>query len=40
MKFIHVPTTFHSVLTLLPATCAEQLLHFAAAHDGTVCREH
>jgi len=39
MKFIHVPTTFHSVLTLLPATCAEQLLHFAAAHDGTVCRE-
>lgn len=39
MKFIHVPTPFHSVLTLLPATCADHVLHFAAAHDGTACRE-
>lgn len=39
MKFVHVPTAFHSVLTLLPATCATQVLHFAAAHDGTACRE-
>ena len=39
MKFIHVPTAFHSVLTLLPATCASHVLHFAAAHDGMACRE-
>ena len=39
MKFIHVPTAFHSVLTLLPATCASHVLHFAAAHDGIACRE-
>jgi 3-oxoadipate enol-lactonase len=39
MKFIHVPTAFHSVLTLLPATCAGHVLHFAAAHDGIACRE-
>jgi hypothetical protein len=39
MTFVHVPTAFHSVLTLLPATCATQVLHFAAAHDGTACRE-
>ncbi len=39
MKFIHVPTSFHSVLTLLPATCTDHLLHFAAAHDGIACRE-
>ena len=39
MSFIHVPTAFHSVLTLLPATCASHVLHFAAAHDGIACRE-
>ena len=39
MQFVHVPTAFHSVLTLLPATCTDQVLHFIAAHDGTACRE-
>jgi 3-oxoadipate enol-lactonase len=39
MNFIHVPTSYHSVLTLLPATCAGQVLHFAAAHDGIACHE-
>ncbi len=39
MKFVHLPTAFHSVLTLLPATCAGHVLHFAAAHDGIACRE-
>lgn len=39
MQFVHLPTAFHSVLTLLPATCAGHVLHFAAAHDGIACRE-
>lgn len=39
MQFVHVPTAFHSVLTLLPATCADHVLHFISAHDGRTCRE-
>lgn len=39
MQFVHVPTAFHSVLTLLPATCTDHVLHFIAAHDGIACRE-
>ncbi len=39
MKLVRLPTRFHSVLTLLPATCAQQVLHFCAQHDGIACRE-
>lgn len=39
MQLVRLPTRFHSVLTLLPATCAQHVLHFCAQHDGIACRE-
>jgi 3-oxoadipate enol-lactonase len=36
---VHLPTRFHMVHHIAPATCATQLLHFMAQHDGTPCRE-
>lgn len=36
---VRVPTRYHAIATFAPATCALQLLHFAAQHDGIVCRE-
>jgi 3-oxoadipate enol-lactonase len=39
LRLIRLPTPSHAILTLYPATCATQLLHFAAQHDGIACRE-
>ena len=39
LKLVRLPTRFHSVLTLLPATCARHVLHFCAQHDGIACVE-
>jgi 3-oxoadipate enol-lactonase len=39
MKFIHVSTKFHSILTIAPAICAQHVLHFAAQFDGIPCHE-
>ena len=39
LRMVHLPSSFHKVQMLFPATCANHLLHFAAQHDGTVCRE-
>lgn len=39
MRFIEVPSAFHSILTLHPALCAKSVLHFAAQADGMPCHE-
>ena len=39
LRMVHLPSQFHKVQLLFPAACANQLLHFASQHDGTVCRE-
>ena len=39
LQVIRVPSTFHKIQLMFPRTCATHLLHFAAAHDGTVCHE-
>lgn len=36
---VNVPTRYHAIPSFMPATCALELLHFAAQHDGIVCRE-
>jgi 3-oxoadipate enol-lactonase len=40
LRMVHLPSNFHKVQLLFPAACANHLLHFAAEHDGTVCREN
>ncbi len=39
MKRIHLPTRYHSILTINPAVCAKHVLHFAAQNDGVACHE-
>lgn len=36
---VHLPTRYHMVHHIAPATCANELLHFIAQHDGVPCRE-
>jgi 3-oxoadipate enol-lactonase len=38
-SLVHLPTRYHMVHHIAPATCATQLLHFIARHDGVPCRE-
>lgn len=38
-RIVHVPTRWHMVQTLAPATCAKHVLYFAANHDGIACHE-
>jgi 3-oxoadipate enol-lactonase len=38
-RLVHLPMRYHMINHVMPATCATQLLHFIAQHDGTVCRE-
>lgn len=38
-RLVHLPTAYRMVWTLAPATCAEQILHFMAAHDGIACQK-
>ncbi|MBI2525737.1 MAG: alpha/beta hydrolase [Candidatus Rokubacteria bacterium] len=39
LTVVHLPTRYHMVHTLFPATCAEYVLSFMALHDGRVVRE-
>ncbi len=39
INVIHVPTPYHMIQTMAPATCAKHVLHFMATHDGRVCHE-
>ncbi len=39
LRFIEVPSRFHSILTLKPALCAQHVLQFASEFDGTPCHE-
>lgn len=39
LKLVHLRTEFHTLQNIAPATCANEILHFAAQHDGIVARE-
>lgn len=39
LKLVHLPTTFHTLQNIAPASCANEVLHFAAQYDGIVPRE-
>jgi 3-oxoadipate enol-lactonase len=39
-RIVHLPTRYHMVHHIAPASCATQLLHFIAQHDGTTCHEN
>ena len=39
VRIVRVPSRYHSIQMVSPATCALELLHFAAQHDGIACRE-
>ena len=36
---VELPTDNLMIYNVYPRICAEAVLHFAAQHDGTVCRE-
>lgn len=38
-RIVRLPTRYHAINTLHPATCALEVLHFAAQHDGIACHE-
>jgi 3-oxoadipate enol-lactonase len=38
-RLVHLPMRHHMINHVMPATCATQLLHFIAQHDGVACRE-
>jgi len=39
LKIVHVPSRHHTIQNLMPATLAQEVLHFAAQHDGIAPRE-
>ncbi len=39
LTLIHLPTRYHMVQTIFPATCALHVLHFMSIHDGRAARE-
>ncbi len=39
-RLVHLATRYAMVHHIAPATCATQLLHFIAQHDGVPCREN
>jgi 3-oxoadipate enol-lactonase len=39
VRVVRLPARYHAINTSHPATCAQELLHFAAQHDGIACRE-
>ena len=39
VRVTHLDTSYAMLGMLQPKACAEQILNFAAAHDGIVCRE-
>ena len=40
LTMVHLPAAYHKIQLMFPATCALQLLHFIAQHDGVPCREN
>ncbi len=38
-RIVRVPSQYQSIQNFKPATCAREVLHFAAQHDGFVCHE-
>jgi 3-oxoadipate enol-lactonase len=38
-RIVHLPTRYHMVHHIAPATCAAHLLHFIAQYDGIACHE-
>jgi len=38
-RIVHLPTQYHMIHHIAPATCASELLHFIARHDGVSCHE-
>lgn len=38
-RIVRLPTRYHAINTSHPATCALEMLHFAAQHDGISCHE-
>ncbi len=39
IRFVHVPSRHHAIQTLMPATLAKEVLHFATGHDGISSQE-
>jgi 3-oxoadipate enol-lactonase len=39
LKIVHVPSRHHTIQNIMPATLAQEVLHFAAQHDGIAPRE-
>ena len=39
LRVVHLPSAFHKVQLVFPASCATHVLHFIAQHDGIACRE-
>lgn len=39
LTLVHVPSSHHTIMNIMPAQLARQVLYFAAQHDGTSCEE-
>jgi 3-oxoadipate enol-lactonase len=39
IRMVHLPTRYHMLHQISPATCAIHVLHFLAEHDGFPCHE-
>jgi 3-oxoadipate enol-lactonase len=39
LTMVHLPSTHHNLHLIKPAECAQQVLYFAAQHDGVSCYE-
>ncbi len=39
LRLVHLPCAFHKIQMVFAASCAAQVLHFIAQHDGVACRE-
>jgi 3-oxoadipate enol-lactonase len=39
VRIVNIPSRAHSLQIVAPATCALEVLHFIARHDGIACRE-
>lgn len=39
LRIVHLPTEYHSIMTMMPAACAKHVLAFAASIDGVTFHE-
>lgn len=39
IRIVHLATHYQAVVNIKPATCALEVLHFVAQHDGIACHE-